>query len=84
MAQLDELPSQLCRTDVQIPPAAYLNAAVAAMGEGSTHSGFFQQLTNQKNCEEPSLGTAVIGGFESLLQKMAVLVDQLPEDLTAS
>ena len=52
---------------MQSPPAAYLNAAVAAIGEGSTHSGFFQQLTNQKNCEEPGLGDAVIGGLEPLL-----------------
>ncbi len=57
---------------------------MAAIGEGSTHSGFFQQLTNQKTSEEPGLGDAVIGGLEPLLQKMAVLVDQLPGDVTAA
>lgn len=84
IAQLDALPSQLHRTDAQSPPAAYLSAAVAAIGEGSTHSGFFQQLTNLKTSEEPGLGDAVIGGLEPLLQKMAGLVDQLPGDLTAA
>jgi hypothetical protein len=53
IAQLDALPSQLHRTDAQSPPAAYLSAAVAAIGEGSTHSGLSQQLTNQKTSEEP-------------------------------
>ena len=73
IAQLDELPSQLSKTDAQRPPEAYLGAAVAAIGEGSTPSGFVQQLTH-----ESDLGNAVVGGFEPLLQKMADLVEHLP------
>jgi hypothetical protein len=73
IAQLDELPSQLSKPDAQRPPEAYLGAAVAAIGEGSTPSGLVQQLTH-----EPDLRNAVVGGFEPLLQKMADLVEHLP------